>query len=115
MKKHFYLLHSEICQTLANPIRLEIIDSLRYGALSVSELAEKVAVTSAHMSQHLAVLRSKGVVATEKRGTSVLYQLSNPKILQAYDLISEVMVEQVNENNRMIMNATKLINTGRKR
>ncbi len=115
MKKHFYLLHSEICQTLANPIRLEIIDSLRFGALSVSELAEKVGITSTHMSQHLAILRNKGVVATEKRGTRVLYQLSNPKILRAYDLISEVMAEQVSENNRTIMTATMPINTGRKR
>jgi ArsR family transcriptional regulator len=46
------------------------------------------------MSQHLTVLRAKGVVSTRKRGTNILYRVANPKMIKACDIIREVLFEQ---------------------
>ena len=90
-----YELHASICQTLANPKRLEVIDRLRDGEQSVSELAEAMKIGQANLSQHLAVMRQKGIVATRREGLNVYYRLSNPKIIRACDLMRQVLLEHL--------------------
>lgn len=90
-----YELHASICQTLANPKRLEVIDRLRDGEQSVSELAEAMKIGQANLSQHLAVMRQKGIVATRREGLNVYYRLSNPKIIKACDLMRQVLLEHL--------------------
>jgi ArsR family transcriptional regulator len=90
-----YELHASICQTLANPKRLEVIDRLRDGEQSVSELAEAMKIGQANLSQHLAVMRQKGIVATRRKGLNVYYRLSNPKIIKACDLMRQVLLEHL--------------------
>ena len=90
-----YELHASICQTLANPKRLEVIDRLRDGEQSVTELAEAMKISQANLSQHLAVMRQKGIVATRREGLNVYYRLSNPKIIKACDLMRQVLLEHL--------------------
>lgn len=90
-----YELHASICQTLANPKRLEVIDRLRDGEQSVSELTEAMKISQANLSQHLAVMRQKGIVATRREGLNVYYRLSNPKIIKACDLMRQVLLEHL--------------------
>lgn len=102
MKKDFYCLHSDLCKTLSNPKRQEILDTLRHGELSVSELVEKTHVSQANLSQHLAILRGKGIVTARREGLNVYYSIANPKIIKAFDLISEVLQEALAEQNKTI-------------
>jgi ArsR family transcriptional regulator len=74
---------------------LEILNLLRQGERSVSQLAEQVGHSLANTSQHLAVLRDKGVVVARREGVNIYYQVSNPKILQACNLMREVLIEQL--------------------
>ncbi len=90
-----YALHAGICQTLANPKRLEVIDRLRDGEKSVTELAEAMKISQANLSQHLSVMRQKGIVATRREGLNVYYRLSNPKIIKACDLMRQVLLEHL--------------------
>lgn len=90
-----YELHASICQTLANPKRLEVIDRLRDGEKSVTELAEAMKISQANLSQHLAVMRQKGIVATRREGLNVYYRLSNSKITKACDLMRQVLLEHL--------------------
>jgi ArsR family transcriptional regulator len=90
-----YELHASICQTLANPKRLEVIDRLRGGEKSVTELAEAMKISQANLSQHLAVMRQKGIVTTRREGLNVYYRLSNPKIIKACDLMRQVLLEHL--------------------
>ena len=90
-----YELHASICQTLANPKRLEVIDRLRDGEQSVSDLAGAMKIGQANLSQHLAVMRQKGIVATRREGLNVYYRLSNPKIIKACDLMRQVLLEHL--------------------
>jgi DNA-binding transcriptional ArsR family regulator len=98
----FYCLHSEICKTLANEKRQRILDALRGGGLTVTELQQATGIAQANLSQHLAVLRTKGVVLANRNGSHVRYSISNPKIIQAFDLISEVMAEAYGERKDVI-------------
>jgi DNA-binding transcriptional ArsR family regulator len=101
-KNDFYCLHSDICKTLASEKRQRIIDALRHGGLTVTELRERTEIAQANLSQHLAVLRTKGVVLASREGTHVRYALSNPKIIQAFDLISEVMSEAFDGRKELV-------------
>ena len=58
-------------RALADPKRLCVLESLAAGELSVSELAGRVACQVPNMSQHLAVLRSAGLVSTRREGSTV--------------------------------------------
>ena len=77
-------------KALADPKRLCVLESLSAGELSVSELAGRVACQVPNMSQHLAVLRSAGLVTTRREGSTVFYRLTDPKVLEAYQLLQSI-------------------------
>jgi len=74
-----------------------ILDCLRDGEKSVNELARLVGARQANVSQHLALMRQRGIVTIRKHGANVYYKVANPKIIQACDLIREVLFEQLAE------------------
>jgi len=99
--KRIFQLHAEICKTLSNPIRLEILTMLRDGKKSVNEIAALTGVRQATISQHLAVLRQRGVVSTRREGINVYYDVANPKITKACDLMREVLFEHITAMNEI--------------
>ncbi len=95
-------MHAELCKTFSNPTRLEILDLLRDGPLSVSELVKKTGVSQANISQHLSVMKSKGVLRGSRKGLNVYYELANPKMLAAFDLIRSVLRERLKEDKKIM-------------
>ena len=93
--RQLYKLHASICHTLANPKRLEIIDRLQNRELSVTALTEALEISQANLSQHLAIMRQRGIVTSRREGLNVFYKLSNPKIIQACDLMRQVLLEHL--------------------
>ena len=87
MNRKLFKLQEDITKTLANEKRLEIIHLLKSKELSVSELASMLGVRQPNISQHLAVLRKKGIVITRREGNVIHYKLSDKKIGIACDLI----------------------------
>jgi len=94
MDAEFFCRHSEMCKTLANDKRQMILATLRDGELSVGDISERTGIPQANVSQHLAKMRAAGVVTTRREGTFIYYAIANPKLIQAFDLITEVMKEQ---------------------
>jgi ArsR family transcriptional regulator len=105
--RQLYQLHASICQTLANPKRLEIIDQLRSGEMPVTALAEALEISQANLSQHLAVMRQKGIVTTRREGLNVYYRLNNPKITQACDLMRQILLEYLEAGAELARGETK--------
>lgn len=101
-ERQLYKIHASICHTLANPKRLEIIDQLRAREMSVTELAGILEISQANLSQHLAIMRQKGIVTTQREGLNVFYRLSNPKITQACDLMRQVLLEYLEGGTKLI-------------
>ena len=101
-----YKLKAELCKTFADPKRLMIISELRHGERTVGHLAQVLPAPQAVVSRHLAVLRSRGIVATRRQGVNVYYRLSDAKIADACDIVHEILLEQVAKNREI---AEKLI------
>jgi len=101
-KRRLYEMHAEMCRVFTSAKRLEILDLLRNGEKSVSELVALSKLPQANLSQHLTVLRQKRVVNTRRAGTAVYYSISNIKILKAFDIIRSMLKEQFAEENRLL-------------
>src|SRR3972149_5795089 len=102
MDKLIFQRHAQLCQTLASPIRLEILSCLRDGEKRVNELVEMTELNQANISQHLSNLRGKGLVTCRRDGTNVYYSIANSKIIRACDLIREVLIEQAVEHAKVV-------------
>jgi ArsR family transcriptional regulator len=94
-------LHAEVCKIFSHPKRLQIIEALRDKELTVSEVVAQLKIPKANVSQHLAVLRQKRVVVTRREGLNIFYRIANPKIIQACDLMRQVLHEQLAEGERL--------------
>ena len=79
-----------VARALADPKRLCVLESLAAGERSVSDLSRNVGCQIPNMSQHLAVLRSAGLVATRRDGSTVFYRLADARVLEAYRLIQTI-------------------------
>ncbi len=95
MEEKLYELHASMCRVFTSPKRLEILNLLRNKELSVGELAKLSGLRQANLSQHLAILREKGIVDTRKDGVTVYYSLANRKIIKAFDIIREMLLEKL--------------------
>ena len=104
MKKtyRYYELHAEVCKTFGHPKRLLVIDTLRGKELAVTEISEKTGIDISNLSQHLHILREKGLLSPRRDGTQIFYKLSHPNILKAYDLISEVLSQSVSDSHTIL-------------
>jgi DNA-binding transcriptional ArsR family regulator len=82
--------YAAISRALADAKRLCVLECLSRGERSVSDLSREAGCHVPNMSQHLAVLRSAGLVESRREGNTVLYRLSDLRILEAYQLIKSV-------------------------
>jgi len=94
-------MQAEICKTLADVKRLMIVHELRDGEKSVGQLVTELRLPQANVSQHLAILRERGIVTARREGTSVYYSLANPKIAQACDMVKEVLADHLAMNQAL--------------
>jgi DNA-binding transcriptional ArsR family regulator len=77
-------------RALSDPKRLCVLETLATGERSVSELSRDAGCQVPNMSQHLAVLRSAGLVTARRDGNTILYRLADPAVLQTYRLIQSI-------------------------
>jgi DNA-binding transcriptional ArsR family regulator len=74
-------------RALSEPLRLRLLNTLREGPLNVGELTVVLGCSQANVSKHLALLAKAGLVSRESRGTSVYYQIADPRTYQLCDLV----------------------------
>jgi len=79
-----------VARALGDPKRLRVLECLAGGEVSVGELSASVGCQVPNMSQHLAVLRSAGLVTARREGNTVYYRLADPRVLEAYRLIQTI-------------------------
>lgn len=105
--ENIFELQAELCKTIANPKRLEILNALRDGEKRVGDLVFILGVAKANVSQHLAFMRHKGIVKTRKEGVYIYYSLASSKILKACSIMKEVLKEQMRNKGRLLKGATE--------
>jgi ArsR family transcriptional regulator len=89
------LIQTTLLRALASPHRLRIVHLLGEGPREVHELASELDLGQATVSQHLAAMRSVGLVEADRDGRSVRYRLADPQILAACGLMREVIVRRL--------------------
>ncbi len=87
-------LQAKLCQVLAHPLRLRIINTLKDGIKPVNEIVSIVDEAQSTVSRHLGVLRSAGVLETHRKGTEIFYEITSPKIVDVCELMRTVLVER---------------------
>ena len=89
-----YRQRAEIIKAMAHATRLYIVDVLSDGERCVNELTELVGADMSTVSRHLSVLRSAGIVASEKRGSHMFYRLRVPCVLRFFECVEAVLDER---------------------
>lgn len=96
--KEIFRLQADFCKFMANPKRIEILFLLGEKELCVEEITKKMGISTPNVSQHLSIMREKGVVLTRREGTKIYYKAANPKTLQACRIMKEAMIESMEKN-----------------
>jgi DNA-binding transcriptional ArsR family regulator len=81
---------ASLLRTLANERRLMILCQLVAGELSVGALQTRVGLSQSALSQHLALLREEGIVATRREGQSIFYRVADPAALRVLQTLAEL-------------------------
>ena len=93
---------AQIAQAAANPHRLELLDLLVQAPRSVEQLAEASALSIANASQHLQRLKQAGLVASERRGTTIRYRIATIAVVRLWVELRIVAEQQLAEMDRAL-------------
>jgi ArsR family transcriptional regulator len=91
-------MHAHVCQALADPKRILILYALHECPRNVTELTELYGFTQPTVSRHLRFLRERSLVNTERAGNTITYSLADTRVIQALDLMREVMADILSRN-----------------
>jgi len=98
---------AEFFKALAHPLRLAILDALREGERSVSQLAQELGVEQSTLSQQLALLRQKGFLEARREGNQVFYRTKDPGVYAFLDLGRGIFERQLRENQALLAALTE--------
>ena len=85
------VIQADLLRTLAHPRRLEILHLLADGPRDVTPMAAQLGISQPNLSQHLAVLRSAGIVEAMRSGREVHYRLTDPEVMVACGVMRRVL------------------------
>ena len=100
--KSIFEIQSGLCRAMVSPLRMEIMHLLRNGPLNVGDLASAASTPPTTVSRNLAILRNAGAVITRRDGNTILYNVANPKLMSVCDLMRQVLIEQIDEQTKLI-------------
>ncbi len=108
---------AEFFKALAHPARIEILELLRQGELSVNVLQARLEMEPSGVSQQLSILRGKNIVESRKDGTSVFYRVRDPQVFELLDVArrifsnhlidTQAMLEQLKEEEKESLSKRK--------
>ena len=102
MEDQIYQYHADMCQVFSHPKRLEAINILRDGEMTVTELSQKLGLTVGNLSQHLSMMKERHILLSRKEGNMVYYRILNPKLIRCFDMMQEMLFEQIRQDAALI-------------
>ena len=97
LSRPLYQLKAEFFKTLGHPVRIRVLELLCQREHTVAEILPEVGVEAANLSQQLAVLRRAGLVAGEKRGSTVIYSVTSPVVAELLAVAREILTGLLSE------------------
>lgn len=108
MQQNLYRRHADLCKVFSHATRLQVLNILREQELSVSGLARELGVGIGNLSQHLNMMKQRCVLESRKEGNNIYYRLANPKMLKAFDLIREILFEQMQRESDLVRHMKRM-------
>ena len=84
-------LQAEVLKVLANPRRLDILHRVAEEPMEVGRLAAELGMTQPNVSQHLAILRTAGLVDATREGREIRYRIADPDVIVACGVMRNVL------------------------
>ena len=96
------LLHDRMCKAVADPTRIRIMYALSEAPRNVTELTEILDTPQPTVSRHLALLRERSIVISERQGMSVVYELADERIISILDTMRELLRDTIQQHHRTL-------------
>lgn len=96
------LLHKNVCQAVNDPKRIQILYALSETPRNVTDLASILDMPQPTVSRHLGILRQRSIVDATRDGTSVVYSLANPLVVEILDLMRQLMRDVVEQQSGIL-------------
>lgn len=111
MKRPISEVKAEFFKALSHPARIRVLELLRDGKRSVGELIPKVGLEPSHLSQQLSALRRANIVETKKKGSTVYYSVSDPRIFDLLEVAKQIITGSLTEARELLeeMETTDLV------
>lgn len=93
-------MHCELCKVFTSARRVQILHALRDKELSVGQIEKAIGFPQANISQHLSIMRQKGVVSTRRKSTTVLYKIAYPRMMDAFDIMHDILKQRLADSAR---------------
>ncbi len=87
---------SRSLKAMSHPLRLKILCTLGDNEVSVQDIVDNVGTSQSNISQHLAILRDKGILASRKDANRVYYRVSDSRTLQLIVMMKQVFCQRNN-------------------
>ena len=97
------LLHANICQALGDPKRIQILYALDEQSRNVSSLASTLDIPQPTISRHLAILRQRSLVVTERNGQMVIYRLADQRIIEVLDSMRTILRDSLERQSNALI------------
>jgi len=88
-------LEADLCSALSDPNRLLILHALKEGPRNVTELTNELNINQPTTSRHLKVLRDQRLVRVTRQGVSILYELTDIRLINALDILRAVLHDHI--------------------
>ncbi len=102
MEEQIYAYHAEMCKVFSHPKRLELINLLRDEEMSAGELGGRLGLAPANLSRHLTMMKERHILVSRKEGNVAYYRIVNPRLIEAFDLLREILFEQIRQDAALI-------------
>ena len=96
------LLHTQICQALGDPKRIQILYALNEQPLHVTALANALTTPQPTISRHLRVLRQRTLVTSQREGATVVYQLADDRIIEILDMMRLILRDSLARQSNIL-------------
>jgi len=70
--------------------------------MTVTQLSQKLGLTVGNLSQHLSMMKERHILLSRKEGNMVYYRIANPKLIRCFDMMREMLFEQIRQDAALI-------------
>jgi len=107
LKDEIHQLHAHLCGSLADPNRILLLYTLSQSACKVGDLARELDLPQSSVSRHLRVLREGGLVTGQREGHSVVYKLTDDRVIEALDILRSLLAATLKKQGALALTATQ--------